>query len=108
MDQLSKSQLYQIKPLKWTRKFDEWQQAHESDSAHGSYRVTRHRGDCEEHGSDCPDLSHGDRQSWRWEYCFAEYYNEGSAECTSAAEGKRKAEEHWREYLTAGLVEVRP
>lgn len=68
----------------------------ESDSAHGGYEVSRTREDCD------PARPW---QPWRWGYCFAEYYNEASTECASAAEGKQLAEQHWQEYLLPALIE---
>lgn len=91
-----------IKPLKWKREFNDYSQTYQSDSAHGGYRVTRHRRDCEEHDR-CQIDSHGEWGSWRWEYCFCEYYDELYSDCANAKEGKVAAEAHWRGYLIAGL-----
>lgn len=33
MSSVSNEQLYRIKPLRWTKAFDDWQQVYESDSA---------------------------------------------------------------------------
>lgn len=37
--------------------------------------------------------------SWRWRYCFDEYYDEESFECEGEADGKQKAQEHWNGRL---------
>lgn len=98
--------IYQIKPLRWKRHFNNYSQTYEANAAHGGYRVTRHRNECEEH-ENCNEDSHGGWQSWRWEYCFCEYYDESTIECATVKAGKAAAEDHWREYLAAGLIEVK-
>src|SRR5687767_9735195 len=96
------TQLYRIKPLKWKRSFNDYQQAYESDAADGGYRVTRTREDCEKH-ENCEIDSHGKWGSWRWEYCFCEYYDELYAECATVEEGKAAAEADWRRRIEAAL-----
>ena len=98
----TKGEVFTIRPLKWKRGFTEYSQTYASDAAHGGYQVTRFREDCEDH-ENCQIESHGKWLSWKWEYCFCEYYNEASIECANAKEGKIAAENHWREYLKAGL-----
>lgn len=98
------TKLYTIRPWKWTREFSDYQQTYMSDSADGGYKVTRFRDDCEKHDR-CQINSHGKWGPWRWEYCFAEYYDDDSTECTSPKEGKAAAWAHWLERLTPALIE---
>ena len=96
-----KNELYSIKPLEWIESSSEWEHAFSADVGLGTYRVACIREDCDETKP---------WQSWRWEYEFREYYDEGSCECESAAAGKLAAWKDWQKRLLPNLVkaETRP
>ncbi len=94
---MDKQQLYAIRKLKWKRDFQGWRQCWEADTPFGSFTVERMR----EEGDD--------NSPWRpltWGYCFAEYHDEAQMDCSSVKEGKRLAEEYWRERLLPTLIET--
>ena len=82
---------YKIKPLKWTK--DKLIEAYDSihaSTSFGNYSIILH-----EDGS------------YRWYYCFDEYYDEDDFECDSIKEGKIKAQEHWIERISGALKKVK-
>ena len=98
--------LFIVKPLRWKKKFAEHEQRYTADTPFGQYDVLRVKKDCDKHESEgvhqCDDYD-GPWGPWRWEYCFAEYHDESFAECSTVAEGKRLAWEHWQERILPAL-----
>ncbi len=88
------SDLYEILPLKWERKFDAAEQRYEACTPFGSYTVKRHRSGFGETGP---------WQYWTWGYCFAEYYDELESQCDDAKMGKSFASSNWMARITQAL-----
>lgn len=75
-----------LKPLKWeaTRDGD-----FTADTVLGSFSVTQ-------------DIDWDEDKplgTWKWGYCFDEYYDESSTECDGPEDGKQKAEAYYRERI---------
>ena len=88
------SDTYTIKPLKWSRHFDECSQRFSARTTFGSFFVERLREDYDESKR---------WQEWKWGYCFDEYYDEAYATCDSAEEGKKMAFDLWESRLKEAL-----
>ena len=89
---------YTIKPLKWRKTCDySYMVTWDADTPFGYLRVQRSREECDE------DKPWG---PWTWSYCFSEYHDESSADCSSLAEGKRLCNEHWIGRITQFLEKV--
>lgn len=86
---------WKIAPLKWERSFQDWMQQYSASTPFGSYTVKRTREGCEDSGP---------WESWRWGYCFDEYYDENESDCATAAEGKELAGLHWINRLSGALT----
>ena len=89
--------LYKIRPLKWTKNFQDWQQEYSAEVPFGSFTVSRYRESC--------NLDHPWGE-WRWEYCFSENYDEGGNLCKNARDGKLEAEKYWLKRLLPALKPV--
>lgn len=92
-------QTYTIKPLNWERgapdRYDDsCRLAWSAKTPFGYYNVTLE--------SEYDDGT-WERKPCRMEWCFDEYYDEGSQEAKNTAQAKRLAEEHWRERLGRAL-----
>lgn len=88
---------YTIRPLKWEVTKCPTMEAYTANVPMGKYRVERYR---EEFNENKP------WQPWKLMYCFDEYYDEGEINCSSAADGKRKAYEDWKARILPALKEV--
>jgi hypothetical protein len=81
---------YNVKPLEWRQirpaedEEGEWWTA---STVFGSFDVER-------------DVGNG----YRWRYCIDEYYDEGTHDCDSIADGKYQAEFFYRERLAPALA----
>lgn len=88
---------YTIAPLKWGKDFSEDSQRYTSSVPMGRYSVWRHRQDFD------PKQPW---ESWRWDYCFDEYYDEGEYSCDSAKDGKDAAWKNWLERILPALKPI--
>lgn len=88
---------YRIRPLKWTKMYDETRQEFGTDTIFGSMSVWRRRENYE---------SDGEWGTWHWKYCFDEYYEEGEQDCASLKAGKAAATEYYLNKLMGALKEV--
>lgn len=77
---------YTVLPLAWKKSFCDWQQQYEAVTPFGRYQVKRIREGCE---------AGKPWQHWEWDYCFCEYYDEGSSQCDNARAGMESAQSHW-------------
>jgi hypothetical protein len=91
--------VYKIKPLKWVCSRSSECVSYDAQTPLGHLYVKRVK-----EGWDAAN----NWQSWRWGYCFDEYYNEDSFECSTLAEGKTEAVKLWIGRVTACLNEVTP
>ena len=96
---MKNEQTYKIKPLKWEKNFAEWSQQYTASTPFGSYIVQRHKDGDED---DSPWAT------WKWGYCFDEYYDEAEWECATALYGKAAAEANWQERLVGALIPLLP
>jgi hypothetical protein len=87
---------YTIAPLKWEKDFSEERQQFRASVPMGSYTVSRTRKDWDEN---LP------WESWKWAYCFDEYYDEGESDCDSAKDGKELA---WKDWLNRIMPALKP
>lgn len=83
---------FNIAPLVWNldASDEEGWQCWAASTPFGSYTVSK-------------DYFHA---GCRWRYCFAEYHDEGDADCDSIEDGKRLATENWLERLSGCLTPV--
>ena len=88
--------LFSIRPLKWKKNFQDWQEEWNACVPMGDYYVKRNREDCE------PDQPW---EGWKWGYSFAEYHDEEEAACNSFGEGKQLAMKDWTGRITPALKE---
>lgn len=88
---------YRISPLKWKRRIDITWQDHAAETIFGTLHVERHREGYEDTG---------EWTGWKWNYCFTEYYDEGSQECESLKAGKAADEAFYLSRLLGALEEV--
>lgn len=89
--------LFSIRPLAWTKNFQDWRQEWSAQVPMGSYKVARIREECD------PEKPW---QSWQWEYCFDEYYDEGNAACKNPEDGKNLAWADWLKRITPALARM--
>ena len=89
--------LFREKKWKWTKSFNDECQCWTYQTPFGSFTVERTRNDFN------PEKPW---ESWKWGYCFDEYYDEEESECESAAEGKRLCLEEWRRRMSHEFEQV--
>jgi len=78
---------YKIKPLEWPKDIElveEWDQIR-AQTPFGSYYIKL------------------TNNSYRWGYCFDEYYDEDEFICDSIEDGKIECWKHWTERLSSCL-----
>lgn len=92
-----KTAVFRIKPLQWTKKFDEYYQQFQANVPMGSYTVERNREDSD------PQKPW---DKWQVRYFFDEYYDEGSQDVQSAQEGKQWAADDWISRITPALAQI--
>lgn len=81
------STTYTLRPLNWRKtKPSSYQQRYEATTPFGSFFVERYRENWEDNAP---------WETWKWGYCFDEYYDEHFADCESSAEGKEMAQKEW-------------
>jgi len=80
---MSYSKSYRILQLKWH--FYDHLSLHVCQTVFGSIRIERIMG------------------QWKWNYCFAEYYDEDSGFCDTPEEGRKKMEEMYLSRLLPAL-----
>ena len=85
--------LYRITPLVWDRCFGVLYQLYFTRTAFGSYTISRFKEseDANEWGP------------WRWTFPLTGSHILQISDCKNSADGKRKAEAHWREQLLSCL-----
>ena len=87
--------MYKIKTFKWIYSSNNYEKTYTVRTPFGSYSVLK----IVDNKSRIP--------KWRWEYCFDEYYDEGSSEhIYSLKEAKEMCWKHWIEKLSNFLVET--
>lgn len=95
----TQGKLYRIRPLKWQRTFRDDYQVYRTSVPMGSYSIERNRKDFDPGGQWEP---------WRLSYCFDEYYDDGTIDIDSVADGKAKAFEDWASRITPALLPEPP
>ncbi len=108
---------YTIKPLSWKGGRGQWgRSSYRALLPFGSYEVTRKSWFCDnciDHQNGCGKAINastfrcGQRETWRWGYCFDEYYDGNVFDCKTLKEGKQAAQNHWEERLKGALRELK-
>lgn len=88
---------YTIRPLKWEASKYSTMETYSANVRMGNYRIERYREGFDESKP---------WQPWKLTYCFNGYYDEGKIDCSSVADGKRKAYEDWKTRILPALKEV--
>lgn len=96
------SETFTIKPLTWCEgKLSDFMGRLYANTPFGQFEVGYH---WELKDGDNPESEYRRTRRCFWGYCFAEYHDEDTFDCDSIAEGKRLAEEYWRERLAKALI----